>query len=268
MWDDCSTDNSVELIENWIADNQIDCIFIKHKKNRGICQSLNEAFSYAKGKYFQGVAMDDILLPDKIERHVKILENATDRDALVFTDAYLINSESKFYPNYFLAYHISKYIGINSGNFYNKLLIHNFIPAMSILYKTEIIKEMNGWDENLAYEDYDMLLRIAKRYDFIFDKKISVKYRLHEYNTHKINKIENNDEMKVFSKHIMHPTAQEHCLRVLKKFYTEKSPYLHECKKIYFNVQKANSLFLICVKYNIPNRLYLLFKLLMPNVKK
>ena len=41
--DDCSTDNSVKVIENWIKENDYECTFIKHEVNQGICKTLNES---------------------------------------------------------------------------------------------------------------------------------------------------------------------------------------------------------------------------------
>ena len=40
--DDCSSDDSVAIIEQWLQENGIHCTFIRHHKNRGICRSLNE----------------------------------------------------------------------------------------------------------------------------------------------------------------------------------------------------------------------------------
>jgi glycosyltransferase involved in cell wall biosynthesis len=185
IWDDVSKDNSVEKIEHWISNNpQLKITFTKNIENKGICKSLNEAQSLTKGKYIQLLALDDILLPDKISTHVKILENSTENEALVFSDAYLMNEESEIYQNKFLAYH-KRYLSLKTENYFEELLKGNFIPVMSILFKKKILNEIGKWDENLSFEDYDMLLRIAKRYDFIFDEKPSVKYRFHENNTHK-----------------------------------------------------------------------------------
>ncbi|WP_226063969.1 glycosyltransferase [Kaistella polysaccharea] len=185
IWDDASKDKSVSIIEKWIEENSnLNIRFIRNVENLGLCKSLNNAYSYATGKYLQILALDDILLSDKIERHVSILECSGDLDALVFSDAYLINDESEYYQNKFIAYH-KKYLSVNSENFYQELLEANFIPTMSILYKKSIFEQVGLWDENLIYEDYDMMLRISKEYNFIFDETPAVKYRIHAKNSHK-----------------------------------------------------------------------------------
>ena len=186
IWDDASADNSVKIIENWIRENSaLKIHFIKNSENQGICKSLNNAYRFASGKYLQLLALDDILLSDKIERHVSILENSNNNDALVFTDAYLMDDESNLYQNRFIARYIN-YLSIKSGNFFEQLLVRNFIPAMAVLYKTSVFEKVGLWDEELFFEDYDMMLRIAKSFDFIFDATISVQYRIHGNNTHNI----------------------------------------------------------------------------------
>jgi glycosyltransferase involved in cell wall biosynthesis len=76
IWDDRSTDESPEVIRSWISDNSIECVFIEHAVNRGLCKSLNEALALASGKYVAMVSADDLWMPERIARQVEILENA------------------------------------------------------------------------------------------------------------------------------------------------------------------------------------------------
>ncbi|MCG2779443.1 MAG: glycosyltransferase [Weeksellaceae bacterium] len=196
IWDDASKDDSVQKIENWIQQNSdLNIRFLKNTENKGICKSLNYAYSFATGKYLQILALDDILLENKIEKHVGILENSKQDDALVFTDAYLMNNDSTIYQNKFIAFH-KKYLSLESGNFFEDLLVKNYIPAMSVLYKRSVLQKVGLWDENLIFEDYDMMLRIAKEHNFIFDDNVSVIYRMHQDNTHK--KLSNQIDQSVF----------------------------------------------------------------------
>ncbi|MDD5276299.1 MAG: glycosyltransferase [Methylovulum sp.] len=184
IMDDCSTDNSVEIIENWIQETKYPCIFIKHDKNAGICKTLNEAFSHCQGDYLQIIACDDIMLPEKTTIQVTLLNEQPDNVAVVYSDAYLIKDDGLPHYGWFIQQR-RQFIDVPSGDIYNDLLKGTFIPAMSTLIKTAIIKELKGWDENLAYEDQDMWLRISKKYKFTFSAIPSVKYRLHTNNTTK-----------------------------------------------------------------------------------
>src|ERR1700678_298868 len=67
---DCSSDGSVATIERWLHENRVDCTFIRHRKNEGICKSLNDPLAVATAKYGSMVATDDVWLPDKIVQQV------------------------------------------------------------------------------------------------------------------------------------------------------------------------------------------------------
>ena len=68
--DDCSTDTSAEIINNF-NDNRIR--YYKNEKNSGIVYSLNRAISLAKGKYLARMDSDDICLPNRIQEQVNFL---------------------------------------------------------------------------------------------------------------------------------------------------------------------------------------------------
>jgi glycosyltransferase involved in cell wall biosynthesis len=70
--DDCSTDNSVEIIEAF-ARSHASVRLVKNERNRGVVHSLNLAMSMATGDYVCGVAADDWLLPGFFERSMRML---------------------------------------------------------------------------------------------------------------------------------------------------------------------------------------------------
>src|ERR1700712_4836961 len=61
--DDGSTDNSVELIKQWIEDNNVDCTFIIYPENRGRNTAINNYITEATGKYIVIFASDDEMNP-------------------------------------------------------------------------------------------------------------------------------------------------------------------------------------------------------------
>lgn len=263
IWDDCSTDNSVEVIENWIRENDVNCVFLKHTRNMGICKSLNDAFSHVKGKYLQITAVDDVLLPDKIEKQVEALEQSKDKEALVFSDALLMNERSELFQNKFIARH-RRYLSLESGCFFEDLLDGNFIPCMTVLYKTSCLHEVGAWDENLIYEDYDMLLRLASAYEFVFMAEPTVKYRIHDSNFHK--KYENlNEEMVksqflIYLKYENEPVAKQQLIDILLGMYSESFPNMNYYADLYFQKHAADSFLLKCIKKKRTYTHYLLLK--------
>ena len=73
--DDCSTDNTVEVIKS-ITDSRI--TLIQKPKNSGYTNSLNYGLSIAKGKYIARMDGDDVSLPTRFEKQVAVLENNSD----------------------------------------------------------------------------------------------------------------------------------------------------------------------------------------------
>lgn len=221
--DDFSKDNSVEIIEQWISENPtLPITFVKHEENKGICKSLNELLSLSRGKYIQLLALDDLLEEDKLQRHVALLENSKDTEAMVFSEAHLINDISNPYQNKFISFHYH-YLSLESKNYYEDLLRQNFLPAMSTLMKSSIIKEIGGWDETLSYEDYDMWLRLSKDYDFIFDDKPSCSYRLHASNTHKKKNFTEDSNFDIFVKHKDNEIAKQRLFSLVKDKYFNRT---------------------------------------------
>ncbi|MEN9441383.1 MAG: Chondroitin polymerase [Bacteroidota bacterium] len=244
-------DNSVEIINDWIKKNtEINITFIKHPQNKGICNSINELLDLSKGKYFQMLALDDVLLPWKLEKHVEILENSMDNEALVFTDAYLMDENSILYQNRFIATH-KNYLSLKTGNFFDELLKGMFIPGMTVLLKTDIIKSVGGWDNDLLYEDYDMWLRLSEKgYDFIFDTDLSCNYRLHSQNTHKNTSLFGAPTFQIYLKFSNYPKVHKILKENLEATYRGKN--LTTEHKLYFSRFKAKKISDYFIKYNLP----------------
>lgn len=184
--DDLSKDNSVTLIENWIETHDVNCIFIKHESNKGVCASLNEAIKVCKGNYIQMISCDDVLLSEKIKTQVLQFQKIPDKYGVIYSNAQIIDENSKKLNLNFIEYFIgSREIKEFSGDVFHELTKGNFIPAMSTLIKKEVFDRVGLYDERLIYEDYDFWLRVAREFSFIFIDDSLVYYRLHSSNLHK-----------------------------------------------------------------------------------
>lgn len=75
--DDCSTDNSSEIISGF-SDSRIRAFL--SEKNVGVVRSLNFLMEQAKGKYLAILGSDDLRMPEKLEKQVAFLESHPDID--------------------------------------------------------------------------------------------------------------------------------------------------------------------------------------------
>jgi glycosyltransferase involved in cell wall biosynthesis len=179
IFDDYSSDDSAAIIEKWLQENRIDCTFIRHQKNQGICKSLNEALSVATGKYVSMVASDDIWLPDKITRQVEIMESQPDNVGVLYSDALQMDENGNTLPGVLIAT-FWKFHEMPEGQVLDKLMEGNFIPGLTALIRRSCYHKVGLYDENLPWEDWDMWMRIARHYSFVYSPAPSAKYRLHE----------------------------------------------------------------------------------------
>ncbi len=70
--DDCSTDNTDEIVEPFLTDTRIR--YFKNKRNRGAAVSRNRALRETKGKWIAFLDSDDLWLPKKLEKQISFME--------------------------------------------------------------------------------------------------------------------------------------------------------------------------------------------------
>ena len=174
--DDASRDNSVAVIQAWLAKCDIPNRFLIQKTNQGLCRSLNYALSHASGKYISGIAADDAWLPGKLLNQVGLMERLPDKVGIVYSDALQMDETGHLLPKKFIETH-RRFKKMPEGNIHNTLWEGNFIPAMTTLVRHECYRQAGPFDEALFYEDWDMWLRISRSFDFVYSHEMSAKYR-------------------------------------------------------------------------------------------
>ena len=177
--DDCSRDNSVSLIQEWIDTHDVKCTFIKNTENLGINKTLNNAIKYCKGDYFKLIACDDILQENYVQNCVELLQNTTDEVGMAFSNMDLINEKGERISDSYLNESRLKTIHQTEYTFFQKLIRDYFIPAPSVVYKMRAFQNIAPYDENLSSEDYDFNLRFAKKYGYLYIDEVLVSYRRH-----------------------------------------------------------------------------------------
>jgi glycosyltransferase involved in cell wall biosynthesis len=198
--DDCSTDNSVELIKGWLKGCTRQYKFICHEENKGVCVACNTGLKNSTGKYFSAIGTDDSLIREKIDKQVDLLEATGNEVGALYSDAYLMDVNGAPLEGFFIQNH-RQFSTNPSGNIYQTLLQGNYLPAMSLLIKRSVLEDIGVFDEGLVYEDYDMWLRIARKYEIIFSDFVSVKYRIRPGSLSSTITNWNYSDAKIFLKH-------------------------------------------------------------------
>ncbi len=178
--DDHSTDNSIDLIRSYIHTHNLECNVIINPVNQGICKNLNDLLKLCDTKYFTFVAADDWGTENRFEDMIEILEASADNVCTVYSDAELVDEfANQLFPSY-INYYRPDLDKLNppSGKIFHDLLAYNFIPAMATVTRTKALKEVGGFNENLKFEDFDLWLKLAHRYELIFSGRSKCYYRI------------------------------------------------------------------------------------------
>ncbi len=174
--DDCSSDESVSIIERWLPEQRFPCTFLKHAENRGVVRTVNEMLSLARGKYWAGVASDDLWHPEFLETRVRRMEQLPEDVAVLYGDVEVIDEHDRVKPvpynHGFLQVRVPP-----EGRVFEDLWRFNFVPAMACLSRISCLRNVGGYDESLWFEDWDMWLRLADRYSFAFEPRVLAQRR-------------------------------------------------------------------------------------------
>jgi glycosyltransferase involved in cell wall biosynthesis len=175
--DDCSTDDSYNLCKEWVRQSHFPVTVQKNNTNLGVNKTCNIILKKAEGEYLQVFGQDDIMLPGKIEHDINMFKKQGQEVALVYSKMKLIDNEGKF-----LEQEYDDRIGFDGvvkQDVFLELTKNNFIPAPAVIMKTDVVREIGGYDETLLFDDWDMWLRLAKDYKLLFVDVANVYYRIH-----------------------------------------------------------------------------------------
>ncbi len=172
--DDGSTDGSVVKIKSSLV-NHPEVQFIHHTSNVGYTKTLNEAVSLSTGQYIIDLSADDILLPNRIEVGVTDLQNRGSNFGVHFSDGEIINEQG-----FFLRRHSDRFLHhfVPTGDVYLSLISRYFILSPTIMYRKKVIETIGGYDEELAFEDFDFLIRASRNFLFCYSDQVLVKKRM------------------------------------------------------------------------------------------
>lgn len=166
--DDCSQDGTAEEVAAYIADLPQDSPTVElraHPENIGLCRSLNEALDSISTEFMAYISADDVMEPARFQRQFALIAQAGTDCAAVYSDALRIDEEGRPLPELFSDVHQWRSRACRSGDVYLELLADgNWIPAPSLLLRTAAVREAGGYDPELFYEDFDLLLRLARHH--------------------------------------------------------------------------------------------------------
>jgi glycosyltransferase involved in cell wall biosynthesis len=177
--DDCSTDGSVSVIQRVIGEysQNIHLLLLKH--NLGNCKAFNAGLKLVTGDFVIDFSTDDVMMPDRIEKQIEFFQKQNEKTGVVFTDAIYINKNGTLVKNHYDYLFGKKLIDhIPNGEVFRDVLTTYFISSPTMMVRKEVMVGLHGYDENLAYEDFDFWVRASRDFQFAFLNETTTKVRI------------------------------------------------------------------------------------------
>lgn len=172
FWDNASTDNSAEIAKSY--DEKLR--YFHAEKTVPLGNARNLAIEKARGEFIAFLDCDDVWLPEKLEKQIGFLESHDDV-AMVYSDIVSIDENGKLIESYL------KNRKFYRGEIFEKLLVYNFIPILTVILRKKVLDEVGMFDASyMIDEDYELFLRISESHKIDFLNAPLAKYRIHGNN--------------------------------------------------------------------------------------
>lgn len=187
--DDGSSDGSKELIQQWIDKNKaalpenIKELKFFNLEWQGNCKAFSTALLFAKGTYLIDLAADDCLAPNTLFSR-KLFADDLQAMAklplgLVYSNALYVeangNSVATAYPTEEFTLPCIWPNYTPSGVLPWELVQRFFIAPPTALFSTKALQAVGGYSEFLAYEDFDVYLKLANaNFSIIYQPELTM----------------------------------------------------------------------------------------------
>lgn len=162
--DDCSADNSEEIIKSYQVN------LIKLDKNSGSGIARNEGAKISQGKFLMFIDSDIIVQEDWLE---KIEKDFRELDTDIVSGTYGASVGNSFLEKF--AFYELLFRRPSKPGFVNSF------PSNNFAIKKEVFKELNGFptERNFFAEDLEFGLKASIKYKIFWDPSIKVSHHFH-----------------------------------------------------------------------------------------
>ena len=172
--DDCSTDNSEEVVKSF-KDSRIR--FSKNEKNLGMVPNTNKALKLAKGQFVGILHPDDYYAPQMIETALKAFSENPDV-GFTYSSYVVVDGTDKIVTRVKLCDYNKTF---RSKEGFKKLAIRNCASPSAVLFRRKCYEDVGPFDEEFPYpNDWNMWLRISLKYGSACLSDYLCYYRMHE----------------------------------------------------------------------------------------
>ncbi len=227
--DDGSTDQSVNKIKEMLGqcEQRFTRFEFRGRPNKGLCNTLNEALEWAQGDYFCVIASDDQMLPEKTSLQISSFKSDT---VGVFGGVNIINN-----TNQILSSRVREY---SETGFEDILLNKHDLPASSQMFKTDILRQVGGYNPNVKVEDWDLLLRMSKlNKKMVYIPQLLINYRKHDSNISSDNTFMYTEMIKILDQYVDEPKYAQALYIVKKRLLVNPMKKISKLKAFFLKIK-------------------------------
>ena len=166
--DDGSNDESKHTIKDNL---NLGDTFIDIRESIGNCKAFNLGFQQSKGEFIIDLAADDVLFPRRITYGIETFLKKN--IGVEFCNVMMTDPSGKE-----LGKHFKNTDAIVEGDIYIDLIKRYFISPPGMMIKREVLDELGGYDESLAYEDFDFWIRSSRNHQYGYTNEVLVTKRI------------------------------------------------------------------------------------------
>lgn len=168
--DDCSTDDTPERVEPFLADRRVR--YLRNEHNLGAVRNVNKAFAEARGEFTMLLGADDFLLPGCLDR----LHDALCRHpeaGFAFGNYVIANDDDRIVATIRHPGHFPCDLPPGRDNFPDLLARDDYIYMGVTVFRTAVLREYGTFDPELTIDetpgrffratDWDLVLRLSLR---------------------------------------------------------------------------------------------------------
>ena len=164
--DDCSKDNTKQLVTDWVEQNgkrfeRVVTIF--SETNQGTSKNLNGGLQECTGEYIKIIDGDDILYPFAVE--VLLDTCIKENYEILIGDVYWVQDDCETYAEHHdNETHMREFYAMSAEEQYKDLLVANSaVISVGEFFKRSFMERFKGFDERYdLLEDYPFWLKVTK----------------------------------------------------------------------------------------------------------
>lgn len=185
------------------------------QKNQGLPTVLNNGLQVAKSKYFVAIGSDDVCMLDRIEKQVEYMESRDDISVcagnclVIDEDGVPVKSQKFITPRELTFDHI--FLRKNAE-----------VPAPTVMCRTEIMRQVGGYNPNIKLEDIYMWLKITSTGSNIYVMgDVLAYYRKHSGNQSKNMTLMADGLEKIYSEYSQNPNYERTINKLLINLFAK-----------------------------------------------